>query len=130
MRGWPLVFHSTNLPYKSSTLTPGVHPVALLCDLFVISVLMIAAWNLPGRLRLRFYLAEIFTITTAFALTLSFHLVAWDNRIMTRNCGFVAWKDQFEMSQVAVGVGVFSLVIAIARAGRGREERVSDDVQH
>ena len=39
---------------------------------------------------------------------------------MTCGLRFTPWEDHFDASQIAVGVGVFSLVIAIVHAARAR----------
>jgi hypothetical protein len=66
----------------------------LLCDFVVLGILVFSAWNLLGKSTVRFDLADMFTVTTAIALTFSFHAAAWGR--------------DFELSKCAIDLGVFS----------------------
>jgi hypothetical protein len=111
-QGWPVTFRlNTTLPKELSPFKEGIRPGALLCDLIVLGVLVVAAWNLLGTCRLQFDLADMFTVTTSVALMLSFHIVAWDHH--------------FEVSQFAIDVGVFSAAITIIRTMRKFAARLS-----
>jgi len=106
VRGWPVEFYlKTNLAGGLSPFNGGIRLEALLCDFIVLGVLVVAAWNLPGTCHLRFDLADMFTVTAAIALMLSFHIVAWNRHL--------------ELSQLAIDIGIFSAVIAIVRGVRG-----------
>jgi hypothetical protein len=83
---------------------PGIDPVALLCDLAVLAVLVAAAWNALRVFPVRFSLADLFAVTTSFAVMLSFHIAAWDRH--------------FDLSQLAIDVGAFSVAIAMIRMVR------------
>ena len=73
----------------------------MLFDVFVLVLVVVAAWLLIGNFRPWFTLAEMFGLTTSVAATLSFHVCAWGR--------------YFKLSQFAVDVGVFSLVVLALR---------------
>jgi hypothetical protein len=102
--GWPLVFYSDKGPPGWVPRLAAVRPVALVCDLVVFGVRVVAGWNLPGRCRRQFSLADLLAVTTSVALTLSFHLVAW--------------KHRFEFSLLAIDIGVFSVAVTFLGAAR------------
>ncbi len=120
LRGWPITFYvKTGLPERLSPWAGGIHPAALLCDLIVLGVLIVAAWSLLGTWRLQFYLADLFAVTTSVALMMSFHLVAWHR-------SFEPWRHQyFELSRIAVDVGAFCAAFTIIRAVRKLAARLA-----
>jgi len=104
-RGWPVEFYiKTGLPEGRSPFHEGIRPAALLFDIVVLGVLVIAAWNLSGSFRRQFSLADMFAITTSIAVALSFHLVQWGRF--------------FEPSRFAVDVGAFCVAFTTIRAVR------------
>ncbi|MGA2069431.1 MAG: hypothetical protein ABSG86_31055 [Thermoguttaceae bacterium] len=106
IRGWPVTFSSNpGLPQRLSVFETGIRPAALACDLIVLAVLTVGAWRLLGPCRFRFDLADICSIILSITVTLSLHLVTWDR--------------QLELSQIAVGLGVFSGLLTGLRLVRG-----------
>jgi hypothetical protein len=110
LRGWPLDFWVENgMSPTLRSFEPGIHPTALLCDFVVLGILAFSAWNLLGKWRFRYGLADIFTATTAVALTLSIHTLAWNH--------------DFDLSKFAIDVGVFCTLIVAVRTARDYSRR-------
>jgi hypothetical protein len=104
-RGWPAAFYvKTGLPTRRSPFHEGIRPAALLYDMVVSGIVVVAAWNLFGPFRRQFSLADMFAVTTSVAMTLSFHLIQWGR------C--------FQLSEFAVDVGAFCVAFSAIRAAR------------
>jgi hypothetical protein len=105
IRGWPMVCYlNPGLPEKWLPFEADMYPTALLCDGIVIVVLVAAAWNVFGVCRFQFGLADVFMAAAAMAAMSFIHMIAWDR--------------QFNFSQFAIDLGVFSATIIILHMAR------------